>query len=588
MAENDLDAYVRIVDAFKKSRAPPSFSQLLRAKRSTSSQEWMQAKGVSHEDIANASWHIFLLTLLPLSSLILIIAFALDLTLLSVLVPGTIASLLASALFYSYPERAAGQSDTGLLRDSPVLVGCLSMSLQLNPSLEQAVLFSTQRGSGPLFEKLRGHGWYASITKKSSASSILLSFAASLSDLNDSLRQALHLIIHASSERTREGMDRLLDKANFIALAGVKEAADRYVASLSVPTMVLFSLGILLPVMLFSLLPLTTIGGISLEETPADAGLDPMLVLLLVVIFPAASFAYAHSILLRNPMKDLPQFHFHPEGKMGAIVLFSLGASFACMMMGGVVGACATLIVAIFPSSVFLVLSTRKNHRAEKASPNMARDCISCLYQIGNRMISGSNLETAWEEIAKGKHDTALGRFCSSILYQHRLGGKHIHQLIKNDGRLKDVSDLIDGAYVTVAECAERDPQAAGRIALNMAQYLSDMRTCEVGIEDRLKGVVDMMRSTSLLFGPIVFGITCGLFGLLYLSDSEAVAGQLLLIVGGYLMELSFMVCYFTVFLQGRRSWKEVAYQIGTRAPVSILVFILVFTLARMGLSSLL
>ena len=91
----------------------------------------------------------------------------------------------------------------------------------------------------------------------------MMEFASTLGEENENLRQSIHLFISATHESTREGMDRLLDKANALVIDGVKDRVERYVASLALPTMVFFAFGILLPVMMFSLVPLLTLGSVS-------------------------------------------------------------------------------------------------------------------------------------------------------------------------------------------------------------------------------------------------------------------------------------------------------------------------------------
>ena len=54
------------------------------------------------------------------------------------------------------------------------------------------------------------------------------------------------------------------------------------------------------------------------------------------------------------------------------------------------------------------------------------------------------------------------------------------------------------------------------------------------------------------------------------------------------MVELTFIVSFFTVFLLGGKSWTEVAYRFFTKAPVAMIVFISVSLAARGGLTQLL
>jgi hypothetical protein len=148
---------------------------------------------------------------------------------------------------------------------------------------------------------------------------------------------------------------------------------------------------------------------------------------------------------------------------------------------------------------------------------------------------------------------------------------------------------VVENAYVTVVQCASRDPRYAGQIALNLAHMLSDLGSCQGKIEEKLQGVVDMMRSTSMVFAPIVLGVTGALFALIGSRNpaTDGLAGDISLITGIYIGELSVLVSFFTVLVMGDRSWRGVAYAYATRTPVAFLVFAAVSLICRTGLSSL-
>jgi len=176
------------------------------------------------------------------------------------------------------------------------------------------------------------------------------------------------------------------------------------------------------------------------------------------------------------------------------------------------------------------------------------------------------------------------------ILHRSRMTHMALEDLIASDQAGEYLSPLVAGAFRTVAESAKRDSMGAGQIALNLAQYLSDLRSCEERIRERLKGVVDMMTSTTTFFAPIVLGVTSSLVGIIgqYGEGSPSLSSENILVAGGYLAELTFVVSYFTVFLLGERRWEEVLYQFGRRAPVAILVFTSVSLLCQTGLTRLL
>ncbi len=500
-----------------------------------------------------------------------------------VLLPAVIAPLIAASLVVNAPEAFSRGEERRILRESPAVIGGMTMSMQLQPSLERAALFASKGREGVLADRLREALWSSLTRAQVSVEGAVVDLTSALSSLNDPLRQALHLIMAATRERSREGMDRLLDKANAIALGGVRDAVDRYVAALSTPAMVLFSLGTLLPIMLFTLLPLMSLGA-SLDA-PAE-GPVAELGLLLLGVFPAAAFLYARSILQRNPLHapggerfawrgDLPPFLAGWAVCLAAVLLLDLGE----------LRSYALAAAAVLPPCAYLARVLRPAHAAASRRSKDGKEMIGALFQVGNMMSAGAGMEEALRATARARPGTSFGEAMRRVLHRAALSGEGLERVLAEEGTLRRASPLVEAAYLTVAECSSRDPRYAGQVALNLAQLLSDLEACQAKIDERLKGIVDMMRSTALLFGPVVLGVTSSLFSL---TGGDAAMDEVVALTGLYLAELSLIVSHFTVLLQGEGGWKEVGYQFAVRTPVAVAIFSAVSLICRTGFLSLL
>ncbi len=213
---------------------------------------------------------------------------------------------IACSATLSFAKQRAQEEERAILRDSPSIIGVLSMSINVRPSLEGAVSAAAV-GEGPLNRRLRQSWWEAMSGRAVGLEGAIMDLSTSLGELNDGLRQALVLTIASTKQGTRGGIDRLLDRANWLVLEGVREKGERYVASLSVPTMVLFAFGVLLPVMLFSLMPLMSVGSTGTDGFASPPVSLPVVALLMLVVFPACTFVYAQSVLRRHPMRGPAQ-----------------------------------------------------------------------------------------------------------------------------------------------------------------------------------------------------------------------------------------------------------------------------------------
>ena len=421
--------------------------------------------------------------------------------------------------------------------------------------------------------------------------SALMHFNSDLSHFNQGLRQSLHLVISANFEKTRNGLERLLDKANQVVLEGTREVVDRYASSLSVPTMILFSMGVILPVMLFALLPLVSIGGVVSDHS--GMGGDPMAEwltgILLLLVFPGCCLLYARTILSRNPVRTLDTLDVRFDLPLVSVILASLSTF---VLLGsislGVTGSYLMLSALVLPSCILMLVRNRGagDRNDEK---RVESEFANALYQMGNRMLTGSSLEVAMKETTLSMEGSNFSRYAKRVLHLSSISRDTIYSLLSRPDLIEGGSQLISTAMEAVAESARKDCRAAGKVALNLAQNMNDLRKGEARMEERLRGVVDMMRSTALVFAPLVLGITSSLFGLIGMQTGQSMGSLELisLMVGTYLIELGLIVSYFTTFLMGEGSWREVGRQFASRAPVAVAIFAITSLISMNGMMAL-
>jgi hypothetical protein len=581
--------FTRIPGLFPRLRVPKKFNHYLGAKRSLTGSRWMMRNEVEESAVDKGGWNVLIVSSALSLLTLVILAMLFDPTVLVyAMIPSILLPIVASSLYLNVPESLGKAEERRMLAEAPSIIGCMAMSMQVRPSLEHAVTFASDRGEGVLSRRLREAQWANLTRSQGSLPEALDDLSDSLSGSNAALKHSLHLVITATCERTKQGMDRLLDKANSVALNGVREAVDSYVASLSLPTMVLFSLGTLLPIMLFSVLPLLSLG--TAVGSDGSPGIPfPYLAFLLLGVIPISAFAYAWSILSRNPMGLVRGSELRIKDVISPsfiVTWISAGSVAAVADLGELDPYVLSAAVVLTPCA-FLGWRLRDHVSSRVRRQALEREATAALFQIGNRMVSGSTFERALQDAAgtvKGTFQEAV----SSFMYRSKLIGEGMERIIVEVGSLRSASVVVENAYVTVAQCAERDPRYAGQIALNLAQMLFDLQSCQGKVEEKLRGVVDMMRTTSTLFAPIVLGVTGALFALIgSRTPGAGTDGDIELIIGIYIGQLSLLVAFFTVLIMGERSWKGVAYSFAVRTPIAFLVFASVSLICRTGLSAL-
>ena len=569
---------------------PKAFRSMITSDRSDCTRDWMMRNSVKKADVEDAAWSAFLRVILITAGLAISLSFAFGTrTLVYTLLPVVLFPLLYANRIANSPSKQAKREQRAYLRESPKTIGTLVMNMRIQPSLEWAVGRVSQTCSGELTKRFVRMGWEVLTRRSDSLDQALLSFIPQLSHGNEAVGRSLHLVLASTYEPDAESRDRVLDRANRTAIDGVKEAANRYVASLSNPALIIFGLGIMLPVMLFSIAPLLSIdaigdGGESDISSSFDGG---WLFFLLLVVVPTGCLLFANNALGNNPLAEVPRFRF----SMNRMILVPLGISVGFSLLalvivkGELLPYCLALSL-LLPICVAISFRTRDLRKGRNDEERAG--FISALFQIGSRMAGGAPLEKALEEIAITGEGTPFGRCAERALKRSRLDRVGLTEILDQELSAASGKDIAQ-AFAVVAGAAEKDPRYAGRLALNLANNLNDIRSAELRMEENLHGVVDMMRSTGMVFAPIVLGVTSSLMAITVgagLASSNTVDMQIIMAML-YLAELVFCVCYFTNFLRRDRTWRHLASDFAIRCPIALLVFTVVSLFARTGLTQL-
>ena len=339
------------------------------------------------------------------------------------IVAATVAPFIASSYVSNRPSRMARWESLSYLRHAPSVIGAMAMSMSVSPSLDKAVLFASRSSLDPLGRRLALASWGVLTRSWPDIESALVDLAGSLGGANHALRQSLYLFSASSHEPTKEGMERLMEKAHEISVQGLRDAAEHYVAGLSTPVMAIFALGILLPIMLLSIVPLLAMASpVPDGAVVAGSQSPPMfpISILLLVIIPVSCLLYSRSLVSSSPMADAPEAKMRtigPKDWPWLIWLLAL-AGYALVVPVQTQPYLTLALVAMPPALIVLRKGAKRPKKKERAQE---RDFILGLYQLGNRLSTGASLERAMAEAADACSKGAFAEWCAAVLHKSRM-----------------------------------------------------------------------------------------------------------------------------------------------------------------------
>jgi Flp pilus assembly protein TadB len=509
-------------------------------------------------------------------------------------------------------------------------VSYMAMSMRLAPSLHKAIIFAAHNVGEPLASRLRQVVLDVELRKFETLEDAFLDLARTYDPGNEEFRQALRSLRTAEIQTTSDGVERSLERATSTVFEGTRRRVREFSDGLQRPVFVLFSLGVVLPLMVGSMLPLMSAGGLG--------GSLWVAIVLMDILFPILFILAARRILDRRPLvRPLPSIAIDTERRttrvVGAIavgaVLVGLGLLCgqlvtdvsqadaqldAALADGSIVDMDAGLradletrssapdqdpivglavLVGPLPVlwgvaasiAIYYVPTLREPRKRRQEVEAVEEALPDALFQIGSRVADGMALEPAIRRTASNLGDEPLANLLRRVLAHMTLKRTSATEaLFGREGALTGFpSENVSASLKTVVKMVRKDVSGAGRTIVAVSDHLRDLRKVDREVASRLRPVTDMMRSTALLFAPVILGITSALYlvvarlapSLPFSTDVAApmASGTFALVLGIFVMAIAAATMHFTSRLSHGDDRVEGRFQAARALPVAICVF---------------
>ncbi len=513
------------------------------------------------------------------------------------IIPPLAAAAFTAIYATSYPASKARRSKNRMIGAVPEAISYLSMSMYISRNLDRAVKFASENTSGLMAKELKGIIWGLYSRSYNRVEEGLMRFATRWGEEISELKQALYSIKTASLKGADTGLQDALRNANDIAVKGAKGRVMHYASKLSAPTMLLFSMGVVLPLVISAMIPLADLGGNSLLT----------MIVLLNLVFPLSTGAYAFHTLSKRPAMsgDYGESGEQAASDVSPFLLFAM-VFLAAWALFGLMGIAprvlfpVSLLTASVPLSAFLLFKWSQRAARARSVRRMESEFPDVLFNLGSRLMDGMSPERALKVTAEDLGESGLAKLLRGIHYNlqvMRIGASNVEKL---PSFKKIDSPMIKASLATVMSSADKHPVKGGEIAMNIASYLKEIKSIEDEAKAKLAPTVSMMMATVLIFAPIVLGISVGLFGMLnqqFGALGPAVSGQELLpismtesgmstmefgaVMSVYLVEMLVIITFFATGLQfGDRAKAEARVTMAKALPLTLAIYLAVFWLS--------
>ncbi|MDG6228736.1 MAG: hypothetical protein QCH96_02080 [Candidatus Thermoplasmatota archaeon] len=561
---------------------------------------------------------------LPLDGLTLFLMICITL-----IVPFLLMNLVAS-----YPKTYLKYAKIHSLGDIPEVLSYLVMYLKLVPNLENSVKFAAMESSTSLVHDLRKMLWDMEIRVYHGITDALTQFANQWGRWSDHFKRSLHLIRSSIDEPEEAQRVMTLNKALDVGLEGTRTVMNEFAQRLHQPTLVIYSIGIMIPLAIIAMLPAAGLIGMQITIFQVFFLYD--------IILPLVLFIYIRRILLSRPATfnppKIPRNHpllkdiNRKVHRTIALLLFILCMTPWLLILvlprSSMLYTFLSSVHSIIPLSICLpwgiavsiayyttvVFTPHKKIR--DTIKHMEKEFSDALYIIGNRISEEKSPEESFLYTAETMKGSSIAELFSHTSYNLTALHTTISDALFNNeyGSLKHVySERIRAIMRLFVEGIKKSQRSVSISIIRLADHLKELQEVETRIKENLSLLSSTLRSTAMIFAPMIAGVTLAITQLISniiqkttqsldistLSDSSVMYGitnsfslenidptYFVLVIGVYIIELVFLLTRFTNGIDEGDDTAEFSFQLGRSLPVAVMVLTVSIILSQMFLSS--
>ncbi|KXA94115.1 hypothetical protein AKJ65_05320, partial [candidate division MSBL1 archaeon SCGC-AAA259E19] len=495
-----------------------------------------------------------------------------------------------------YPSWKAKNKRTEELGHVPHLISYMVSALKINPNLENATEFTAERLRNPLGEDLRRELWKARLGVYGGVEEALSRFGRRWGEKSGELKRSIDLIKSSISERDERNRKDVLDRALKTSFEGVRRRMESFIDGLQLPTLVIYGVGVLLPLVLLAVLPVISSTGFRIS------GLE--LAAIYCLFLPTGIYLLEKRVLAGRPAAfpppDIPGGDEVPKAVLTSVPAFLLPPAISILLgLPGSLTALALLWGLSSGIAVFCHLSASKSYRIREKNRRMEREFPDSLIQLGNQLKSDRPAEDAFRktaEITKGGEVSKILERTSSNL---KVGGMDLRSALLDPevGSLEGThSTPVRNVFETMMDFLNRSSRAAGEAILHSSRHLKELKGMEKDIRGTLREIVGSMKSVALFFAPLVASITIQLQRLLsektsgmpFFGSEVRIPGPTFLgVLGFYVVVVTVLLSSYTVEIEWGDDGLMKRMTIARALPTAMTVFTVGLLLGDRMLSAL-
>lgn len=413
--------------------------------------------------------------------------------------------------------------------------------MRSTPSLEGAVSFAVRHLDGPVSTDLQLILWQVDMRQYSTVRDGLKDYMGRWRPYNKGFVQSLNLIMSATEEGNRERRNKILTEAVDVLLDFTRDQMDEFASNLRVPVMVLYGIGILLPVLGVILFPLiaTFMGG---------GGTAVYLIFLYNILIPVIVFLLMRNLLLDRPLSaasktgrledinpgnigiEIGGRTFTVSALVVAAPLFLLFMAwpaphfYEVLFQGGsfpIDPSTVTLlrelmpIMAIsVPVGMYLLVGWQDVVEKQVTVRQIEEEFPEALFELGNALSRGKPVELAVSDVVTSHQNLDISSFFEQVATNIRDYGMTFGEAIfdREQGAIQRYpSEMMRTVMEVIAESTEKGTEVASQSMRSISDYLKNIQETQKTLEEAVDDTMSSLKFLAFVLAPVIAGVAVGM-----------------------------------------------------------------------------
>ena len=399
--------------------------------------------------------------------------------------------------------------------------------MRASPNLEGALRFAAKNLSGPLAYDLRKILWDVEVRKYENVYDALEEYTSKWKG-NDDFIEAVQLI-RTSMEQPETRRHAVLDEAVNRILEGTREKMKHYSQSLRLPVMMIYALGITLPILLLVMFPILFL---MLSES-----INPIILVIgYDILLPMVIYLVTINTLRSRPVSfSSPDISLHPKyspmgkikigrkniplwplGLIISLVLISFGSIMMISTPGKINFENLTYSMIItwgagIGLSLVSIVDSRSKGKIRKEIIKIQEEFSEVLFQFGHRLALGNPMERAMEYTIQKEAGMNITKLFRKALENMKSAGLALEAALfdRKFGAIWDYpSKMVINVMRIILEASKKGVKNAALSAMAISRYVKHLHKTEEELNDMLSETTTSMKFLSMFLAPLISGVT--------------------------------------------------------------------------------